>query len=315
MTSEHVNLSDIYDIIIIGGGPAGLSAAAYAARANLKTIVLDKNPKAGALGSSEKIENYPGILEPMSGIDFLSRLRKQARKFGAETVKTQVLGVQFTEDKMVTAADSVYTGKTVIIATGAMGRTPSITGEEKYTGKGVSYCATCDAPFFTDKPVAVIGDMEKILEEIDVIARFASDVYVVSRKISGEHTKITDSIPEVELVPEASVTEIFGDEIVKGITIKDKDGIKSIEVAGVFVYLHGNKPVVDFLYGTLELVDECIAVDDTMATSVEGVFAAGDVTCKRFRQVVLAAAEGCTAALSADKYINKRKRVRPQWSH
>jgi thioredoxin reductase (NADPH) len=316
MTSDHINPSDMYDIIIIGGGPAGLSAATYAARANLRTIVLDKNPKAGALGSSEKIENYPGILEPMSGTDILSRFRKQAQKFGAEIVKTQVMGVQFTEEtKMVTATDTVYTGKAVIIATGAMGRTPSISGEEKYTGRGVSYCATCDAPFFTDKPVAVVGDMEKILEEIDVITRFASGIYVISRKITAEHAKIAGSIPKVELVPGSYVTEIFGDEIVKGITIKDKNGKKPIDVAGVFMYLHGNKPVVDFLHGALRLVDECIAVDDTMTTSVEGVFAAGDVTCKRFRQVVLAAAEGCTAALSADKYINKRKRVRPQWSH
>lgn len=308
---------ELYDVVIIGGGPAGLSAASYAARAQLKTVVLDKNPKAGALGSSEKIENYPGILEPMPGTDFLSRFRKQAQKFGAEIIKTQAVGVQFTEEtKMVTTADGIFKGKTTIIATGAMGRTASIPGEESYTGKGVSYCATCDAPFFKDKPVAVVGDMEKILEEIDSITTFASTVYVVSRTINQKQAKMAGSISNVELMPGTYVTEIFGDETVKGITIKDKKGEKkSLEVAGVFMYLHGNKPVVDFLHGTLKLVDECIAVDDTMTTSVEGVFAAGDVTCKRFRQVVLAAAEGCTAALSADKYINKRKRVRPQWSH
>lgn len=312
---DTMNKDVPYDVIIIGGGPAGLSAALYAARGALKTIVLDKNPAAGALGSTDKIENYPGV-NRTKGADLLSLFFQQAKSFGASRVQTQVVGVDFSQDeKQVITAEKVYTGKTVIIATGAMGRTPTIAGEAAFTGRGVSYCAVCDAPFFKGKKAAVAGNIEEILEELDVVAKFADTVYVIPRTITPEQAAMVREYTNVTVIP-GRVTEILGTKTVESITIVDTEkNEKTLDVAGVFIFLHGNKPIVDFLYNAVDISEKgCITVDEDMATSVEGVYAAGDVTCKKFRQVVIAAAEGCIAALSADKYINKRKRVRPQWS-
>lgn len=312
---DTMNQDAPYDVIIIGGGPAGLSAALYAARGALKTIVLDKNPAAGALGSTDKIENYPGV-HRMKGADLLSLFFQQAKSFGASLVQTQVVGVDFSQDeKQVITAEKVYTGKTVIIATGAMGRTPTITGEAAFTGRGVSYCAVCDAPFFKGKKAAVAGNIEEILEELDVITKFAHTVYVIPRTITPEQSTMVRAYANVRVIP-GQITEILGTKTVESIKIVDAEkNEKPLDVAGVFIFLHGNKPVVDFLYNAVDISEKgCITVDEDMSTSVEGVYAAGDVTCKKFRQVVIAAAEGCIAALSADRYINKRKRVRPQWS-
>jgi len=306
-----------YDVVIIGGGPAGLSAALYASRAQLKTVVLDKNPAAGALGITDKIENYPGVLQQMKGSELLSLFREQAEAFGAEIVQTQVIGVDFQKDvKEVMAADKIYYGKTVIIATGAMGRKPSIEGEAEFTGRGVSYCAVCDAPFFKDKDVAVVGEIKEILEELDAVTKFARTVYVIPRKVTSEHAELLKNIQNVKVMPGYRVVQILGTSTVESIKIVNPEEEKTLTISGVFIFLHGSKPVTDFLYNAVDTTDEgCIKADkEDMSTSVEGVYAAGDVTCKKFRQVVIAAAEGCIAALSADKYINKRKKVKPQWS-
>ena len=309
---------ELHDVIIIGGGPAGLSAAMYAARAQLKTVVLDKNPASGALGTADKIENYPGVPQKMKGSELLSLFREQAQKFGAEIVSAQVMGVNFEKDtKEVTTSDKIYYGKTVIIATGAMGRTPTIKGELEFTGRGVSYCAVCDAPFFKGKDVAVVGDIDAITEEIDEIIKFSRKVYVLSRKGDSKHTESFHTNPHITVMPHTRVVEILGSHTVTGVKIADFQGNeKTLDVSGVFIYLHGNKPITDFLYSTVDTTDDgCIRVSkEDMSTSLEGVYAAGDVTCKKFRQVIIAAAEGCSAALSADRYINKRQKVRPQWS-
>ena len=293
-----------------------MSAALYAARSKLKTVVLDKNPTAGALGSTDKIENYPGIPERMKGSELLSMFREQAQKFGALIEQTQVMGVNFGKDiKEVMTSNKTYYGKTVIIATGSMGRNPSIKGEAEFTGKGVSYCAACDAPFFTGMDVAVIGDINEILEEIDSIAKFARTIYVIPRKrVTREQDEILN-IPHLEVM-NCCVTEIVGTRTVEGIRIMKEKEEQILNVSGAFIFLHGRNPITDFLYGAVDITDQgCIKVNkDDMSTSVEGVYAVGDVTCKEFRQVVIAAAEGCIAALSADRYINKRKQVRPQWS-
>jgi len=172
---------EIYDVVIIGGGPAGLTAAMYAARANLKTVVLDKNPASGALGSTDKIENYPGLAEPIVGKELVELFAKQARSFGAKVVSAQVMLVDFDADpRQVMAGTGTFLAKTVIVATGSMGRKPTIKGEAEMIGRGVSYCATCDAAFFKDKDIAVTGDVEEVLEEIDVLTRFAKKVYLVA---------------------------------------------------------------------------------------------------------------------------------------
>ncbi|MBI4697483.1 MAG: FAD-dependent oxidoreductase [Nitrospirae bacterium] len=309
----------LYDVIIIGGGPAGLSAAQYASRYGLKTIVLDKSPKAGALAYSSKIENYPGLIEPLSGSELLSIFRKQAIKFGAEYREAQVTGVRFEGDiKEVDINDNTYRGKTVIIATGSMGRKPSIPGEEQFLGRGVSYCAICDAAFFRNLTACVIGDSEEAVKQAELLAGFAKAVYLISPsediKVPADHP--VRSSGRIKVLASRKVTSIEGGSIVTSIKTRNTrtDEEQDLAVDGVFVYLYGSQPVVDFLNSAMPLSDKsCIMTHRTMETSIPGVFAAGDVTCGETRQVVTAAAYGCLAALSAEKYIHQRKRMRYDW--
>jgi thioredoxin reductase (NADPH) len=308
-------------VVIIGGGPAGLTAAIYAARANLRTVVLDKHPKAGALGMTQRIENYPGIPEPISGAELLEILRRQAIQFGAEYVQAQVTGVDLLKDpKEIFSSAGTFYGRTVIIATGAMGHKPSIPGEAKLVGKGVSYCAVCDAPFFVGKDVAVIGDNDEALEELDFVSRFAKTVYLISHhkepRASQEAIERARQLPNIVWLMGTRVVAIEGEEKVTGIVI-EREGVRErLPVAGVFVYLLGTKPVTDFLNGQVELTPQgCIKVDpETKMTNVPGVFAVGDVTCKEIRQAVIAAAEGAIAALEADKFLRKRAKARSDWA-
>lgn len=308
----------LYDVIVIGGGPAGLSAAQYAARAKLKTVVLDKSPTAGALAFASIIENYPGICRPMTGKELLEIFRKQAIEFGAEYVETQVIGVKLEgEKKQVFTMDKTYEGKTVIIATGSMGRKPTIKGEAEFLGRGVSYCAICDAAFYKGKVVCVLGDSEEAVKEAGYLTKFADTVYLIS---PSKKLKVDDDYPSLKIsnlkvMLGYTVTSIEGNELVERIRLRDSDKNESVlELSGVFVYLHGSRPIVDFLQGSIELSeDECIVTNKMMETNVPGVFSAGDVTCTEVRQVVVAAAQGCIAALSAEKYIFHRKRRRYDW--
>lgn len=312
--------NEIYDVLIIGGGPAGLSAAQYAARSNLKTLVIDKSPTAGALAYTERIENYPGLKEPMSGKELLNIFREQAIDFGAEYLEAQVIGVTLqTDPKEVFTMDKTFKGRSVIIATGAMGRKPTIKGEKEFLGRGVSYCAICDAAFFRGKTVSVIGDSEEAVKEADLLTRFAGKVYLVSpsRNIESDRLNEVRSKENFELLPGFIVSSIEGNEVVESIRLKELESGDEGElpVDGVFVYLHGSRPVVDFLNFAVDLSDEeCIITNRMMETNIPGVFAAGDVTCTEVRQVVIAAANGCVAALSADKYVHKRKRRKYDWA-
>ncbi len=311
---------ELYDVIIIGGGPAGLSAAQYAARSQLKTVVLDKSPAAGALALSSKIENYPGMIEPMTGSQLLDIFHNQAIKFGAEYVETKVIGTQLEgEIKEVHALDKTYRGKTVIIAAGSMGRTPSIKGEKEFIGKGVCYCAVCDAALFNGQTVCVIGYSEEALKETDVIARFAKEVYLIS---PSKKFKVRDGympLPseKLHIMTGYRVLSIEGDKVVEKIRIQNIDTgeEQDIPTNGVFVYLYGSKPIVDFLNSAVNLSNEqCILTNKMMETSLDGVYAAGDVSCVEVRQVVVAAANGCMAALSAEKYIHRRIRRKYDWT-
>jgi thioredoxin reductase (NADPH) len=309
---------DIYDVIIIGGGPGGLTAALYASRSKLKTVILDKSSAAGALAYSNKIENYPGLTNPVSGKELLGIMRTQALGFGAEYVETQVVGMNLTSDiKEVFTMDRTFSGKTLIIATGAMGRKPGIKGEGKFLGKGVSYCAICDAAFFKGKTVCIIGSSEETLKEASVLARFAETVFLIS---PAQKLKIDDhpvlNMPNVNVLLGYTVSAIEGKEVVERIIMFDPDHKEvELDISGVFVYLHGNKPITDFLAGIIETgEDGCIPVNSLMETSIPGIFAAGDVTCTEIRQVVVAASQGCIAALAAEKYLYKRTRYRMDWA-
>lgn len=310
---------DLYDVIIIGGGPAGLSAAQYTARSKLRTIVLDKSSTAGALAYSSKIENYPGVDEPITGKELLDRFKKQALKFGAEYKDdSQVIGVKLDGlVKEVFTLERTYLGKAVIIATGSMGRKAAIPGEAEFLGKGVSYCAICDAAFFKGKTVCVLGDSEEAAKEAGLLSKYADKVYMIAPslklKVEDDHPALQEK--NIEVILGKKVTAIVGNETVEKIRVKDFKGKESeIELAGVFIYIHGSRPVVDFLGESVHTSEnECVIVNRMMETTIPGVFAAGDVTCTEVRQVVIAASNGCIAALSTEKYISHRKRRRLDW--
>lgn len=309
--------NEVYDVIIIGGGPAGASCALYTSRARLKTIILDRSPLAGALAITSKIANYPGVRGEVEGNALAETMRQQAMDFGTMYTRSGVLGVDFeSEPKRVFTSDGVYLGRTIVIATGAMGRKERVSGEEKFLGRGVSYCATCDAAFFVDKEVAAVGDTDVAVEEAIFLTRFAGRVHLIAPKSDlNAWRELVESAVENEKIVihyNSRLSEIVGDEMVTGIEIVDLDDkIESIPVEGVFILLTGTAPTTEYLGGALPLTEEgCIAVGSDRATPVAGVYAIGDVTCGHIKQAVVSAADGVVAALSIDKYLNKRKRIR-----
>jgi thioredoxin reductase (NADPH) len=310
--------TDLYDVVIIGGGPAGLAAAQYAARGKLRVVIIDKSRTAGALAYSSRIENYPGLTHPLPGKELLDIMRQQAIDFGAEYVETQVVGVNMADSiKEAMTLDRLYSGKTMIIATGSMGRKPGIKGEAAFLGRGVSYCAVCDAAFYRGLKVCVIGNSEEAIKEAGVLTRFAETVYLISptAKLHVDDHPVFNG-PNIKALLGYTVNSIEGQDLVEKIKMRNPEGKEEdLEVAGVFVYLHGNKPVVDYLYGSVETnEDGCIPVSAMMETSVPGVFAAGDVTCSEIRQVVVASSQGCIAALAAEKYLFKRTKTKMDWA-
>lgn len=307
----------IYDVLIIGGGPAGLACAIYTARGKLSTIVLDRAPTAGALAYASKIANYPGIRGMMNGPDLLDTMRSQAIDFGARYQRAAIMGLDVTQDgKVAYSSDAVFTGRTVVIATGSRGRSGKIAGEEEFLGRGVHYCATCDGAFYADRVVGVVGWDEVALEEALFLTRFARQVHLISPK-AALHGPV-DILEEVAASPAVTVhtaleaVSIVGDSTVTGLAVRSRDGGEStIDLDGVFMLLAGNAPITDFLAGQLKLTPEgCIEVDCNCATNVPGVYAVGDVTCVHPNQAIIAAGEGVIAALAIDRYLEGRERAR-----
>ncbi len=298
-----------YDIIILGSGPAGLSAAIYAQRARLSTLLIEEKPLSGGqILDTYEVDNYPG-LPGITGFEMGQKFRAHADRLGAEEVNAQVLSVRLDgEKKIVTTQKGVYEAKTLIIATGAKHRRLGIPGEDKLVGMGVSYCATCDGAFFKGKTVAVVGGGDVALEDALFLARGSEKVYLVHRRDQFRGAKILqEKVKEasnIEPVLDSVVTEIKGEGQVSSILLNSKNGeSRELEVQGVFIAvgIEPNSGAVKDLVAQ-DAGGYIVAGEDTK-TSVEGVFAAGDVRTKQLRQVLTAAADGANAVTSAEKYI------------
>ncbi|NEW08291.1 FAD-dependent oxidoreductase [Paenibacillus sp. SYP-B3998] len=306
----------MYDVIIIGAGPAGASAAIYTARGNLKTLVIDKAPNTGALAITHKIANYPGVTGELSGKELLDTMRDQAKSFGAEFVQTTITAVDVEGDtKYVFTADGIYEGKSIIIATGSKGRNRMLPGEENLLGRGVSTCATCDGAFFEGKTVAVIGDSEEALEEVQALTKFTEKIYFVIPRPELQGVPHVPELRNTELLYKTRALEVLGDQHVNGLKIRTAAGAEEVlNVDGVFVFLSGSKPGTDFLQDQVPLDEEGFMVLDTsMQSPVPGVFGAGEVRRTPVKQAVVAAADGAIAAMAVDKFINKRSQLIPQY--
>jgi thioredoxin reductase (NADPH) len=317
---ESQTRQDVQDVVIIGGGPAGATAAIYAARAELGTLVLDKGITSGALGLTGKVANYPGVPGEISGLELIERIRVQAEGFGARFVRDKVLATNLHgEIKEVRAGEGVYHGRAVIIATGSMGRTHTVTGEERLVGRGVSYCATCDGAFFRGQDVAVAGNNDEAVEEALFLTRFVRQVHLL---VQTPQLRTSPDLAEasqhagVEIHLATRLQEVVGQQKVEGVRVATRGGGEQmLPVAGVFIYLQGRKPITDFLDGQLPLTETgCLVVDETMQTSIPGVFAIGDVLCNHLKQVVVAAAEGAVAAMAVQRHLSGREKLRPDWS-
>lgn len=313
--------NDTYDVVIIGGGPAGATAAIYTARAGLKTLVLDKGLTTGALGITGKIANYPGVPGEIGGAELLERMREQARSFGAQFVNDKVIGVELqSEPKTVFGNNGAYPARAVIIATGSMGRGTRVKGEEELLGHGVSYCATCDGAFFRNQEVVVAGNSDEAIEEALFLTQFASVVHFLSPtpELKAPQHLIDELLanPKVTFYPGASLREVIGSGKVEAVRFAMRgQGEQTLSVSGAFIYLQGGKPITDFLQGQLEISDTgCLIVDREFQTAIPGVFAVGDVLCNHVKQAVIAAAEGATAAIAVEKVLRGRKQMVADWS-
>jgi len=313
-------MEKVYDTIIIGAGPAGLAAGLYAARAKMSTLILEKDKTGGQIVTTNEVANYPGSIEEATGPSLIARMVEQTEEFGAEKKKDNIVKVDLKGDiKTVTGEKETYRGKTVIIATGASPRYLGVPGERELTGKGVSYCATCDADFFTDLEVYVIGGGDTAVEEAMYLAKFASKVTIVHRR---DELRAAKSIREkafahekLAFIWDSVVEEIKGDGIVETLVLKNRKSGETIEINapeedgtfGIFPFV-GYIPKSGLFDGMVEMDrGGYIMTDADMKTKIPGVFAAGDIRSKSLRQVVTAVSDGAIASVQAEKYIESQK--------
>ncbi len=299
-----------YDVIILGSGPAGLSAAIYAERARLRTLIIEEKPLSGGqILDTYEVDNYPG-LPGITGFELGQKFRAHVDKFKTEIVNSQVKSIELNGDKKTVVTEKgTYEAKTLILAMGATHRKLGIPGEEKLLGMGVSYCATCDGAFFRGKTVAVAGGGDVALEDALFLARGCEKVYLIHRRDEFRGARILQEkvkeTPNIELVLSCNVTEIRGEGQVSSVLVYDKktESDRELEVQGIFIAA-GTEPNIALVKGLLEQDERgyILAGEDTR-TSVEGVFAAGDVRAKQLRQVITAAADGANAVTSVEQYI------------
>ena len=300
-----------YDVVIIGGGPAGLSAGIYTSRARLNSLLIERGVVGGQILNAEQVENYPGFPEGISGFDLTQLMHQQAARFGLETVTAEVTGIEITgEQKLVKTSEGDFVARAVIIAGGSERQKLGVPGEAEFTGKGVSYCATCDAAFFREKPVVVVGGGNAAITEACHLSKFASRIIVIHRRHQLRATRILQekafADPKIEFLWDTVVEEIVGEAFVNRIGVRNvTTGQESaLDVSGVFVSI-GFKPNTDYLKGILSLdATGAIVTNDRMETGVPGILAAGDIRSNSVRQVIAAAGDGAMAGINADKYIS-----------
>ncbi len=303
-----------YEIIIIGGGPAGLTAGLYTSRARLRTLLIERALFGGQMTTTEIVENYPGFPQGVTG-DELSRLmEEQAKRFGMATVAQEVVGITLEGRlKRVQTDESSYLSDAVIVCTGAEYRKLGIPGEQEYAGKGVSYCGTCDGAFFKDAGIMVVGGGDSALTEALFLTRFAKELTIVHRRDTLRATKIYQeralSHPKIKFLWNSVVQEIKGDQVVRAAVVRDVKTGESREMMteGVFVFV-GLVPKTEFLKGLVKLDEEgYVIANEYCETSVKGIFAAGDCRRKLLRQIATGVGDGATAAYAAEKYLEEKK--------
>jgi len=310
-------MSKIYDVIILGAGPAGLAAGLYAGRSRLSTLIIEKGQDGGQIAITDEIENYPGQnVEGESGPSLIARMTEQAKKFGAERVSDVIKSVELNGDvKKLIGNKGEYEAKCVIIATGAFPKPIGCENEGKFTGKGISFCATCDASFFEDFEVYVVGGGDSAVEEAMYLTKFARKVTIIHRRNELRAAKSIQekafANPKISFLWDTVVTKVDGDELLSSMTVKNvKTGEETVIEAdeddglfGLFGFI-GYNPNSQLFEGMLEMQNGYIVTDADMHTNIPGVFAAGDIRVKSLRQVVTAAADGAIAAMQAEHYIS-----------
>lgn len=306
------------DLLVIGAGPAGCTAALYGARAGLKTVLSSPTETSGMMAKAAQVENFPGQVEVASGREILARLRQQALRAGAQAVLESVNGVDFSRpgELAVFGGQQEHRAAAVIVATGAMGRAEKAPGEEEFLGRGVCYCAACDGPFFAGDDLLVVGEDEQAAEEALTLSGLARSVCLV---LPREELRLDWTLQQalaarenVTVRPGLRLKEIVGEEEVTGAVFHAPGGTEEVlPAAGVFLYLRGAAPATEFLNGAIAADEKgYLLTDELMQTNVPGVFAAGDVRSKQVRQMVVACGEGCTAALAAERLLRKHSGLR-----
>ena len=309
-------MSKIYDVVILGAGPAGLAAGLYAGRARMSVLIVEKGKDGGQIAITDEIENYPGqIVEGESGPSLIARMTEQCEKFGVERVTDVINDVVLEGDvKKLISAKGEYCGKTLIIATGAFARPIGCKGEKEFMGKGVSYCATCDANFFEDFEVYVVGGGDSAVEEAGYLTQFAKSVTIIHRRDELRAQKILQdrafANEKINFIWDSVVKEIKGNDIkVSGVVVENvKTGeISEHEFGGIFIYV-GVDPVSKMIEG-LGITDEAgwVITDDHMKTAIPGIFAIGDVRKKELRQITTAVGDGAIAGQGVYQYIENMK--------
>ena len=305
-------MEQIYDVIVIGGGPAGFGAALYTARAGLSTLVFEKQGVGGQMMLTFIIDNYPGFNDGVEGFILSENMKKGAERFGAKTVYKDVVSVDFSKEiKEINTKKEMFFAKAVIVASGANPKKLGLISEEKFLNRGVHYCAHCDGRFYKDKTVAVIGGGNSAASDALYLSKLCKKVYLIHRRDSLRATKIyhepLKTTQNVEFLWNSTVEEFIGENKLSAIKVKNliADEISELELDGVFVSI-GRSPNTEFLEDALELQNGFIVADETTKTNIKGVFAAGDVRTKALRQVITAAADGAVAANFAEEYLNEK---------